>query len=235
MNPVDHTILAFLNSFARHSVGFDALVDLINADALLKGGLIMGAVWWGWFRTGRDQDRHRQAILAALLAGFVAVAVGRLVAAFLPFRPRPLHEPALHFVMPYGANPYELKLWSSFPSQHTLFFSSVGVGMLYVSRRIGVLILAYVAVFVALPRVYLGLHYPSDILAGGLLGAAVAWALNQPALRALYAPKLLEWQGRHPSAFYSLFFIASLQVSSMFASAIDLLKLIVLGPRTGTG
>jgi undecaprenyl-diphosphatase len=61
----------------------------------------------------------------------------------------------------------------SFPSGHTLhavsFTMVIGSSLPVVGW-----LLAPVAVLIALSRVVLGLHYPSDVLAGGLLGAAVA-------------------------------------------------------------
>ncbi len=230
MNPFDHAVLGFINSFARQSVAFDQLVGFVNRNDLLKGGIIMALVWWGWFKTSDSHDR-REAIVAAMLSGFMALVAGRLLASFLPFRLRPLHDPAVHFILPYGASANELKLWSSFPSQHTLFFSALGVGMMYISWIAGVFILVHTALFIALPRVYLGFHFPSDIVAGFVIGAVVAMAMNLRQVRHFYAARVLAWHDRHPSAFYAMFFILTLQLSTMFSGAIDLLKLIVHGAR----
>src|SRR5438876_2578959 len=113
MNAFDHPIIAFINSFARHSAAFDEFVGFVNRNDLMKGGVIMALVWWGWFKTnGKEQEDRREAIVAAMLSGFVALIAGRLVASALPFRLRPLHDPSLHFVLPFGASHNELKLWS---------------------------------------------------------------------------------------------------------------------------
>lgn len=231
MNSFDHVTLGFINSFARHSVAFDEFVGFVNRNDLIKGGVIMALVWWGWFKNnGKNQDR-REAILAAMLSGFMAIVAGRLVASALPFRLRPLHDASIHFVLPYGASPNELKLWSSFPSQHTLFFTALGVGMMYISWIAGAFIILHMLVFIALPRVYLGFHFPSDILGGLVIGTVVAILMNIRAVRHAYASRVLAWHDRHPSAFYAMFFIVTLQLSSMFSGALDLLRLIVLGPR----
>jgi undecaprenyl-diphosphatase len=63
----------------------------------------------------------------------------------------------------------------SFPSGHTLhavsFTTLIGAAV-----PGSVLLLAPVALLIALSRVVLGLHYPTDVLAGALLGAGIAAA-----------------------------------------------------------
>jgi undecaprenyl-diphosphatase len=61
----------------------------------------------------------------------------------------------------------------SFPSGHTMH--AVGFGIVAVSYYPSLLwLVAPFAVLVALSRPILGLHYPSDVLAGAALGAAIA-------------------------------------------------------------
>ena len=67
----------------------------------------------------------------------------------------------------------------SFPSGHTLHAVSFTVSVCSSLPALAV-VLVPAAVLIALSRVVLGLHYPSDVLAGGLLGAllgaaATAW------------------------------------------------------------
>lgn len=233
VNPIDHTLVGALQSIAHHSRTFDATIVFIDHNDLTKGGVIMAIVWWAWFRRVGSTHRHNhEAILSALAGGFVSILVGHALAHVLPFRLRPMHEPSLHFVMPYGASRHQLKLWSSFPSQHTLFFSALAVGMMYVELAAGIYILIHLFLFVAVPRMYLGFHYPTDILGGVVIGTVVAMAMQHPRVRRLYAPRLIGWQSRHRGLFFALFFLVTLQLSSMFQGAIDLLKLFVFGPPT---
>jgi undecaprenyl-diphosphatase len=61
----------------------------------------------------------------------------------------------------------------SFPSGHTLHAVIFSVVALYYYPQLS-FILVPVTIMVALSRVVLGLHYPSDVLAGALIGGAIA-------------------------------------------------------------
>lgn len=61
----------------------------------------------------------------------------------------------------------------SFPSGHTLHAVSFTLVAVYHYPALGPLLIPFAAL-VALSRIVLGLHYPSDVLAGALLGAGLA-------------------------------------------------------------
>jgi hypothetical protein len=56
--------------------------------------------------------------------------------------------------------------WSSFPSDHACLFFALATGLCLISPVIGGLALLHASLIVSLPRIYLGLHYPTDVLAG---------------------------------------------------------------------
>jgi undecaprenyl-diphosphatase len=104
---------------------------------------------------------------ALVAAGLAGLAVSLLKDA--ADRPRPpLADPAIHAV---GTIPDS----TSFPSGHsaTAFAAAVAVGLLCPRLRAPLLALA---LLVAVSRVYLGVHYWSDVLAGSVLGAAIGLA-----------------------------------------------------------
>ena len=176
---LDLPTLYGLNQFAGVSGTFDRLVSNAVHVHLLKGGVVMAVLWWLWFRgAGPDQERTRQRLILTMAGGIAGVAIARTLAALLPMRLRPIHEPGIEFVLPLGMEATVLDGWSSFPSDHAVLFFALATGFWFVSRVAGAVTLAYAAVIICLPRIYLGLHYPTDILAGALVGIAVASAVQ---------------------------------------------------------
>ncbi len=73
----------------------------------------------------------------------------------------------------------------SFPSDHATVAGAVAVGLLFANRRWG-LIATALAILMAFTRVYVGAHYPGDVVAGLALGGLVAtlgWFVIVPLLR----------------------------------------------------
>jgi len=62
---------------------------------------------------------------------------------------------------------------------------------------------------VALARVYLGIHYPGDVLVGALIGVATSVAVNREAIRRRIAAPILALEPRYTPYFYGLFFLVS--------------------------
>ena len=211
MTGFDEAILLFLNRFAQRSWSFDHLMDFVTRSNLLKGGVISAALWGLWFRD-EDRDNARRHVVATILASLVAIAVARAMALKLPFRTRPLHDADLGFVLPYGTPESRLDAWSAFPSDHAVLFFALATGIFFISRTMGALVLA---------RVYLGLHYPSDILAGALIGAIIGIAANLSRPSNLVGDAALRWVRASPGSFYACFFLVTFQMAVLFIDGRD--------------
>ena len=72
----------------------------------------------------------------------------------------------------------------TFTSDHATIVGGVAAGLWFVNRRLGV-VTAVLALLMAFARVYVGAHYPTDVIAGLALGAIVTVALRGPALKLL--------------------------------------------------
>jgi len=226
MNSFDRSVVTFVNSFAQHSTTFDRLVVFHSHSSLLQGAFAMTVFWWAWFRR-RDHQREDQTMLLATLAGSIlAFGVGRLLALTLPLRARPMHDPTLHLILPFGMGPDEFRGWSAFPSDHAMLFFALAWGIWFVAKRAGLILLIHAAFVVCLPRIYLGLHYPTDILGGAAIGILVVSIVMMPRIRETLARPWLAWLDRSPGTFYAALFVVSIELASMLQGPRALLELV---------
>jgi len=218
MNTLDEKIFLYFNQFAHKSRVFDSLINFITYQNFLKSGVLVILLWWFWFQFKEDESNaaNREHILATITCCLIAIFLGRILAISLPFRLRPMHNPALFFQLPYGSSQSILKGWSSFPSDHAVLFFSLATGILFISRPIGVFALLYALLVISLPRIYLGLHYPSDIIAGGAVGVIIALLGNKKKNKKIITRPLIRWLRAHPSSFYACFFVFTYQIANLF-------------------
>jgi undecaprenyl-diphosphatase len=156
-----------------HRRHWDAQVTLISD--LGKGfGWVAGSAWLALAGGARGR-RAGLATSAAMLAA-VALVQGPIKALFPRRRPF-----ARRLAVVVGPRPVD----SSFPSGHTAgsFAAATVLATVYPEQR--PLLLA-VAGAVGLSRIYLGHHFPSDVLVGAVLGVGVGsitarWAAPQTA------------------------------------------------------
>jgi undecaprenyl-diphosphatase len=126
-----------------------------------------GAVWLaiGIALATVDGDRREQWLAAGLLG---PVAIGLNFAVKLIVRRA---RPVLEGLPPLGGAPSSL----SFPSAHATASFACATAMTRIAPEAAALFA--LAVAIAACRPYLGMHYPSDVLAGALLGTAIGFAL----------------------------------------------------------
>ncbi len=219
MGTFDLTIIAFVNRFSRHSWVFDNFVRELASNALFKGCVLVTIIWWAWFKNGEAYFRLRLQLMATLLSSIAAMILARGLALVLPFRPRPLHDESLQFLLPYGLKPTTLDGWSSMPSDHAVLFFSLSAGLLFVSRKVGIFAVFYTTLFIAVPRVYLGYHYPSDIIVSAFIGIAVSLWGNIYLPGSQYICSTVNWSSSRSEIFYPVFFMASYLLADMFNDA----------------
>jgi undecaprenyl-diphosphatase len=236
LNSLDTSVISFVNSFAHRWFVLDAAVALIATNTLIKGGVITALIWWAWFRLSANQSLDRELLSCGLFTAFLSVMVSRTLADLLPYRERPMHAAGLHFQMPYTSSENVLIHWSSFPSDHAALFFALALSIFFVSRRAGIAAFCYALVIVCVPRVYMGFHYPTDILAGALIGIGTASLAKITSFRIALARPVMRWLEESPGAFYAGFFILTLQIAMTFDSLrqlgryfMELLKLPLFG------
>lgn len=157
-----------LNSFlVAHDGVEDPVTAYVNAAEIAFLAMLLLALL---------VPRLRRAAAAAGLSAGLGLLVAHFVAQAVN-RPRPFvaHPAAVHMFTQHAADP-------GFPSDHTTAAFAIGVALVLRHRVWGIVVLVAAAVL-AVGRVAVGIHYPSDVLAGALLGTAAALLLYAPPLR----------------------------------------------------
>jgi undecaprenyl-diphosphatase len=228
--------MEFLNQFSRQSYLLDNLVFYLSLNYFLKTIPWMIAIWWLWFspKNVEDQLLRRAKLLTCLLGTVLAIALNFFLTYVLPFRSRPMHEPSLSFVAPFGVDVNDLTEWSSFPSDHAAMIFALVLGIWMISSRLGIIGLAHALIIFLFPRIYLGFHYPTDVLAGILIAAPMVWVANLKISQRFLIQPFFKWHAKHPASFYSGLFLLTSQMAILFEplrrfakSSIALLKIII--------
>lgn len=179
---MDWSVLHSLNNFMFHHDGVeDPLLFYVNAsEALFVATLAIVFL----AARGRFAD-WRRACLAAVLSAGLGLAVGKVISELVD-RARP-----------FVADPYGVHLFAShaadpgFPSDHATAAFAIAMAIFLRKRSWGIFALV-AATVLSIGRVALGVHYPSDVLAGAALGSAAALVLWAPPLRARI-DRLADW------------------------------------------
>ena len=122
--------------------------------------------------------RHgaRRIAVAAAASTAVALALGAVLSHLID-RARPFVDD------PGGVHQFGHHVADAgFPSDHATASFAIATAILLRNRRGGIVALV-LATVLALTRVAIGVHYPTDVLAGAALGAATAIALFWPPIR----------------------------------------------------
>ena len=216
MNSLDLEVISFLNQFSQLSWTIDATVRFISQNHLVKGGVLLIIFWWGWFNVRKNQPLVQVHLISTLYSCFIAMALARGLALLLPFRFRPLHEESLSFILPYNMKLTAFDGWSSFPSDHAVLFYALSTGMFFISKKVGLFAIIYTTFFIGLPRIYLGLHYPTDIIGGALIGVVVTLLCQSNYFLKNVSQPTLSFSNSKPEVFYPLLFIVTYQIADMF-------------------
>lgn len=217
------------------------LLDRIAAyeenNYFFKGGVFLTLYWWFWFAPEHNRrQENRQTIVIAIVGAVVALALNRALAVTLPFRVRPMYMSGIGYHAPSIAFAMNLERWSSFPSDSATYWFALSYGLYRLNRAIGLAAMLYSTLWMCLVRLYLGIHYPSDLLAGAVLGLGVVWVAEWSLTRRRFfaravMPHLSAFERRRPKAFYAAAFVVSFELTMMFDDVRDMVRGAMHGMR----
>lgn len=162
---MDVALYHVVNGLAGRADWLDTLLRW-GATDLPVGFLILLAATWFWPGTADDRGRRERLAAYAVAAALLGLSVAQIIA-HLWLRDRPYVHHSATLLVPVSGDP-------SFPSDHAVGSFALATPYLLAKRRLGWLLLG-AATLLAIARVAVGTHYPSDVVGGALVGAGAGW------------------------------------------------------------
>ncbi len=181
----DENLFLFLN--AQHNTFLDPLMWLFS-NKLFWGPFY---VWVLWLLYKRYPNQYWTVLVAILVMIFASDQICNLFKENI-MRLRPTHEPHLEGLI-HTLNGYKGGTYGFYSAHASNSFALAFFALSATMWKNKFLVLATLlyASLTAYSRIYLGVHYPGDILAGALMGAiigtGVAYVHNK--LRSRYLPE----------------------------------------------
>ena len=159
LEKVDFALFQIINGLAGQSNAIDKLLSILASDYLIPVG--MGLIlYFSWFDSGNIEQRgYKQRTVIASITHMAAASLSILIINQLIFRERPFtsNEVNLIFYAPTD---------SSFPSNTAAGTLGIALPFIFSRSKSTGLILLGMSFTLSLARVYVGVHYPGDIIGG---------------------------------------------------------------------
>ena len=159
LEKVDFALFQIINGLAGQSNAIDKLLSILASDYLIPVG--MGLIlYFSWFDSGNIEQRgYKQRTVIASITHMAVASLSILIINQLIFRERPFtsNEVNLIFYAPTD---------SSFPSNTAAGTLGIALPFIFSRGKPTGLILLGMSFTLSLARVYVGVHYPGDIIGG---------------------------------------------------------------------
>ena len=165
MKHADETVFFWINGLAGHVPWIDEIIRTLSCDLFMPVVMIIAliAIWFSG-RNIADRTRNQFGVICSLAGMGIANLLVFICNAVLPDRLRPFEK---FGIFPQG----EVNLIfypptdPSFPSNAAAASFALAIGLWVYNRKLGY-ILSIPAIIISFGRVYMGVHYPLDILGG---------------------------------------------------------------------
>ena len=173
---MDYSLYKAINGLSGGSSFIDHLFRTLADDLPALVVAIVAALFLLPWR--EDRLARRCGAVAATAAAGIALLISQPISqAVARVRPYVAHPHHAHLLIASSHDP-------SFPSDQATGAFALAAAVLFYDRLAGIVLLV-LAALLAFSRVYVGTHYPGDVLGGAAIGIAAALVLRLPLLRRL--------------------------------------------------
>ena len=164
---MDVTITQMINNLSGQNIVADEVFVLITKYGVPLMVFAVVVQWWG----KRPREKLRQTTIIAGVTSLLGLLIAQIILLFV-HRVRPYDAGVSHLIVERTAD------WS-FPSDHAI--ASTSVAFVFLLNGFGKHALAFflAAALVCFSRIYVGMHYGTDILGGAALALVTAFLVNK--------------------------------------------------------
>lgn len=160
---IDYELFRFINELG-------SIVPFLNASMRFLAEyafyLFFVGLFMYWFSR---QERNRKLVVESVVSVLIGLGISAIIG-YLFYRDRPFVAHPVLQLIPHVAN-------ASFPSDHSIGAFALAISFVIYRRKEGIAWLL-LSVAIAFSRVWTGVHYPSDVLGGALIGISVAGGVH---------------------------------------------------------
>ncbi len=211
----DLPLTRLVNTWIYRSKTLNIVLYDLDAYATFTGVAFLAILWGCWFSARlQEEEEVRSRMLAGVLVSIPAGVLSRFLQHGLPTHPRPFFDPALGFHPAFLSSFEQLNTWNSFPSDHATVFAALVTVICMVRADLRKFVIPWFVV-VEFARLYMGAHYPTDLLGGTALGALAVFTAQTAWI--VDFCRRLAWKAKdRPLLFYSLAFVVTYQIATLF-------------------
>ncbi|MFJ7752480.1 undecaprenyl-diphosphatase [Peribacillus muralis] len=156
---MNYELFQAVHRHAGHHLFMDGFMVFITEKALIIYAIALLLMWFLGSRI------YKKTVLLAALTGFLGLLLN-LIISKIYFEPRPFVTHLVDVLIYHTAD-------ASFPSDHTTGAFSLAFAVLFRHRKIGLGMLL-LAVLTGISRIYVGHHYPIDVMGSIVVGMLVS-------------------------------------------------------------
>jgi undecaprenyl-diphosphatase len=162
---LDYHVFQLINHLAVTDRSLDPLMIFLaeKAEYLFFAGILF---YW-FFQIHKSQNRRM--VVEACISACIALAINAGIGMVF-YRDRPFVAHHVNWLIPHAKN-------ASFPSDHATASFVIAAAIWNWRKRDGWVWLIFAAA-ISLSRVWTGVHYPSDVIAGMIIGTATALVIH---------------------------------------------------------
>ena len=167
----DQQIFLYINGFVGKSAFIDMVARITVNEYFVPTilSLFLLGLWFYWNNSKVRDINQKSAVISIIAVALASLVIVSVLNHFFD-RPRPFEVLDTNLLFYKPTDP-------SFPSNSTVVAFSLATSVFLANKKVGIVALT-LSTFYGLTRIFVGVHFPLDVLTGAIIGSVVVFVLN---------------------------------------------------------